>query len=78
MKNIRVVNVTNARINAVRVTPVKIARKGIRCSAKNASEERTLSRSSARRCLDGDCGASALGPSTGAAVPASDWFTLLL
>src|SRR6478672_7940529 len=38
MKNIRVVNVTNARTNAVRVTPVK--------TAKNESDETKLRRSS--------------------------------
>ena len=40
MQNIRVVKVTNNRISAVRVTPVKIARNGRRCSAKNAIDDR--------------------------------------
>src|SRR5437016_12972936 len=82
MKNIRVVNVTHARIKAVRVTPVKIARNGMRCTAKNASEDTTLSRSSGlRRVAAGESegeGVSRTGSFAWTARSGSDWFTRLL
>src|SRR5262249_55840379 len=76
MKNPRIVNVPTARRIAVRVTPVRIARNGRRCTAKNASDERRFTTSSsARRARPGGRRSCS---STRAPRPASDWFPLLL
>jgi hypothetical protein len=51
MKNMRVQNVTAHRIQAVRLTPVKIARNGTRWMAKNGIEEVGLMRPWERRSV---------------------------